>query len=120
MEKRVVVAGSRFFNDYDLFSAVVDRYLYRIKQEYDIIILSGHCSGTDRMAERYAREKGYGLEVFPADWTIGRKAGPLRNQKMVDVSDYAIAFLSDGKGTISLINLALRKGIPLRVYSIKK
>ena len=119
MEKRVVIAGSRNFTDYVLFSAVVDKCLSRIRNEYDLIILSGHCSGTDMMAERYAKEKGFKLEVFPADWSLGRKAGPLRNKQMVDVADFAIAFPSGGRGTQSLINLANEKGIPVKVYPVQ-
>ena len=119
MEKRVVIAGSRNFNDYALFSSVVDTCLSRIRHEYDIIILSGHCSGADMMAERYAKENGLGLEVFPADWSLGRKAGPLRNKQMVDIADYAIAFPSGGRGTQSLINFAHQKGIPTKVYPVQ-
>ena len=119
MQKRVVIAGSRNFNDYAMFSAVVDRCLSRIRTEYDIIILSGHCSGADMMAERYAQENGLGLEVFPADWSLGRKAGPLRNKQMVNVADYAIAFPSGGCGTQSLINFAHQKGIPTKVYPVQ-
>ena len=119
MDKRVVIAGSRNFNNYEQFSAVVDKCLSRIRKEYEIIILSGHCSGADLMAERYAKENGFGLEVFPADWSLGRKAGPLRNKQMVDVADYAIAFPSGGRGTQSLINLAQRKGIPTKIYPVQ-
>lgn len=119
MDKRVVIAGSRNFNNYEQFSAVVDKCLSRIRTEYEIIILSGHCSGADLMAERYAKENGFGLEVFPADWSLGRKAGPLRNKQMVDVADYAIAFPSGGRGTQSLINLAQRKGIPTKIYPVQ-
>ena len=118
MQKRVVIAGSRNFNDYELFSSVVDKCLSRIRHEYDIIILSGHCSGADMMAERYAQENGFELEVFPADWSLGRKAGPLRNKQMVDIADYAIAFPSGGRGTQSLINFAKQKGIPTKIYPV--
>lgn len=118
MKKRVVIAGSRDFNDYKLFSSVVDNCLSRIRHEYDIIILSGHCSGADMMAERYAQENGFELEVFPADWSLGRKAGPLRNKQMVDIADYAIAFPSGGRGTQSLINFAKQKGIPTTIYPV--
>lgn len=97
----------------------MNKYLSKIRNEYDLVILSGHCSGTDLMAERYAKENGFDLEVYPADWSIGRKAGPSRNKKMVDVADFAIAFYSGGAGTRSLIGLAKQKGIPLRVYKIK-
>ena len=118
LKKRVVIAGSRYFNDYDLFSSVVSKYLSRIQNEHDLIILSGHCYGTDLMAERYAKENGFALEIYPADWSLGRKAGPLRNKQMVDIADFAIAFYAGGSGTRSLITFAKEKGIPLRVYSL--
>ena len=92
VKRRVVIAGSRNFEDYALFCSVVDKYLSRIRNEYDLVILSGHCSGADMMAERYAKENGFALEIFPADWSLGRKAGPLRNKQMVDIADFAIAF----------------------------
>ena len=118
MKKRVIIAGSRHFSDYKVFSSVVDNCLTRIRNEYEIIILSGHCSGADMMAERYARENEFELEVFPADWSLGRKAGPLRNKAMVDIADYAIAFPSGGRGTQSLVNFAKQKGIPTKVYPV--
>lgn len=118
LEKRVVIAGSRKFNDYSLFSKAVDTCLSRVRNEYAIVILSGHCSGTDLMAERYAEENGFRVEVFPADWSLGRKAGPLRNKQMVDIADFAIAFPSGGPGTRSLIDLAQKKGIPIRVFPV--
>ena len=118
LKKRVVIAGSRYFNDYGLFSSVVDKYLCRIRTEYELIIVSGHCYGTDLMAERYAKEHGFELEVYPADWSLGRKAGPLRNKQMVDVADFAIAFYAGGAGTRSLITFAKEKNIPVRIYSL--
>ncbi len=119
MQKRVVIAGSRNFNNYELFCRTVDTYLSRIKNDYDLIILSGHCRGTDMMAEQYAKDRGLKLEIFPADWSLGKKAGPLRNKAMIDVADYAIAFSSGGSGTCSLINCAKKKGIPIKIYSVK-
>ena len=118
MIKRIVIAGSRSFNDYVLFSKFVDKCLSKIKFEHKIIILSGHCKGTDIMAERYAAENGYGLKVYPADWTLGKKAGPLRNMQMIRIADYAIAFPGGGPGTISLIRLSQEKGIPIRIFPV--
>lgn len=40
--------------------------MFRDKTE--ITILSGNCKGTDLMAERYAKEKGFALEIYPYDW----------------------------------------------------
>ncbi len=119
MVKRVVIAGSRNFTDYKLFSSIVDKYLSRIKNEYELIILSGHCVGTDLMAEKYARENRFALEIYPAEWDkYGRSAGPKRNKEMVEKADFAIAFSSGSAGTESLIEFAVQKGIPTRIYKL--
>jgi hypothetical protein len=119
MMKRIVIAGCRHFRDYERFCAAVDRDLSRIKNEYQLVILCGHCSGTDAMAERYAREHGYGLELYPADWRLGKIAGPARNRRMVEQADYVIAFPSGGPGTQSLVAFAREKGIPIRIHPLK-
>ena len=42
----------------------------------DIVIISGTASGADRLGERYAKEKGFQLRRFPADWNrYGKSAG---------------------------------------------
>ena len=119
MKKRVVIAGSRHFQDYARFSSQVDYDLSRLKDDCQLVILSGGCSGTDAMAERYAQEHGYELEVYPADWSMGRQAGPMRNQHMVTLADYAIAFPGGGPGTLSLIGFAKEKVIPIRIHTVE-
>ena len=118
MKKRVIIAGCRNFQDYRRFCLAVDRDLSRLKEEYELVILSGHCSGTDAMAERYAQEQGYCLEVYPADWRLGNAAGPSRNRHMVEKADYAIVFPSGGPGSQSLVAFAKEKGIPIRIHPI--
>ena len=118
MKKRIIIAGCRDFRDYRRFCEAVDRDLSRLKEEYDLVILSGHCSGTDAMAERYAQERGYGLEIYPAHWQLGGAAGPSRNRHMVEKADYAIVFPSGGPGSQSLVSFAKEKGIPLRIHPI--
>ncbi len=121
MKKRVVVAGSRNFNDYELFSKVVGEFLKPICERYELIIVSGHCSGADIMGEQYAKENGLEVEVYPAEWKkYGRSAGAKRNKQMVDVANFAIAFPSpNGKGTQSMIKYAEQKGIPVKIYQIE-
>ena len=120
MKKRVVIAGSRNFNDYEMFASIVGEFLKPICEEYEMIIVSGHCSGTDLMGERYAKENGYEVEIYPAEWKkYGRSAGPKRNKQMVDAADFAIAFPGvNGKGTYSMIQYAKQKGIPIKIYQI--
>ena len=120
MVSRVTIGGCRYYNDYNAFCNYVDMCLSRIRISSKIVILSGHCSGTDTLAEKYANENGFSLEVYPAQWKLyGRSAGPIRNEQMVNNCDFVIAFW-DGKskGTKSLIQCAREKQKPLRIKYI--
>ncbi len=117
---RVTIGGCRNYNDYDAFCDYVDMCLSNIRFNSKIIILSGHCTGTDTMAEKYAQDNGFGLEIYPAQWNLyGRSAGPIRNEQMVALSNFVIAFW-DGKskGTKNLIQNAREKHKPLRIKYI--
>ena len=117
---RITIGGCRDFNDYVMFCSCIEKYLKTVDDTKKIIFLSGHCSGADEMAEKYAKEKGYVLEIYPADWKkYGKAAGPKRNKEMVEKSDIIIAFW-DGKskGTKNLIDLAKKKDIQIKIYNI--
>ncbi len=103
----IVIGGCRNFKNYDFFKKTLDCYLQAEKKN-PITILSGHCSGVDQMAERYAKEKGIKLMLFPAEWNkYGRAAGPIRNEEVVKLADTVIAFWDgQSKGTKNLISLA--------------
>ena len=109
---KVIVAGCRDFADYELLKEKCDFYLQNQKPE-DIVIVSGHASGADTLGERYAQERGFKLETYPADRKAhGRAAGPIRNAQMADVADALIAFW-DGKsrGTKNMIDTANKRGL---------
>ncbi len=74
-----LVVGSRSFNNYGLLKEKLDFFLSSHK---NITIVSGGAKGADSLAEKYAKEKRYNLCVFPADWDLGKKAGPIRNEEM--------------------------------------
>lgn len=116
---RITIGGCRDYNNYSVFEKFVSECISEIESE-NIIILSGHCSGVDAMAERYAMEKGYKLEIYPADWKkYGRAAGPKRNKEMVQDSNVVIAFW-DGKskGTKSLVEFAKKNDMLLYLKNI--
>jgi hypothetical protein len=119
---KVIVAGSREFNDYNLLKSKLDYYLSRKVAEGDkIIIISGTANGADKMGERYAKEKGYYIEQHPADWnSFGKSAGYRRNLEMANVADALVAFW-DGvsNGTKHMINIAEAKGLPTKVVYYK-
>ncbi|MBO5996325.1 MAG: DUF2493 domain-containing protein, partial [Acetobacter sp.] len=83
----------------------------------NVIIVSGHAPGADTLGEKFAADHNLQCELHPADWNRhGRAAGPIRNEKMAEVSDALIAFW-DGKsrGTRSMIEIARRKGLQVAV-----
>lgn len=83
----------------------------------EIVIISGHASGADTLGERYAQEKGFKIETYPADWDkYGKAAGPKRNEQMANIANALIAFWDrKSKGTKSMINLAKKKGLQVFV-----
>ena len=111
---KVIIAGGRDFKDYDLLCRKADYYLSR---QDEIEIVSGCAKGADKLGERYADERGYGIRRFPADWgTFGRRAGYLRNEDMAIYADALIAFWNErSKGTKHMIDIAEQHGLKVRV-----
>lgn len=67
-----------------------------------IFLVHGDCSGVDKYAAEVATQMGWTPIPIAADWKQGKKAGPIRNQKMIDSSrpHVALAFpASDSTGT---------------------
>lgn len=115
---RVIIAGSRGFTAFAELCAYCDKVLARKAQEGQIVVLSGHCQGPDLMGEEYARQRGYVVEVHPADWKqYGKAAGPKRNKEMAAAA-HALIAIWDGKsrGTKNMIDEARAAGLPVRVY----
>ncbi len=74
---KVIIAGLRGFNDYDLFKSELEKLIHNNRLEISEIV-SGGALGVDAMAERFANENGIAVKVFNADWKkYGRGAGPV-------------------------------------------
>lgn len=113
---KVVVAGSRGFNDYALMETSLVHFLHG-KRPSEVMIVSGTAKGADRLDEKFAKEKGCFLKLFPADWdAYGKSAGYRRNADMAKYADACIVFW-DGisKGTKHMIDLAEREGLELKI-----
>lgn len=114
---RLIVAGSRNFNNYELLKQKCDSLLSQKRLTHSIVIVSGTARGADRLGERYATERGYRVESFPADWDRdGVAAGPIRNTQMAAHADALVAFW-DGKsrGTKDMIEKAKERNLLLRI-----
>jgi len=124
---RIIVAGTRTFDDYPRLKRVLDSLTRNIRPETAIIILSGKAVGPDTMGERWAQERlrtvtkgefhrGHCQNYYP-DWKRhGKKAGILRNVEMAQNADALLA-IWDGKspGTKHMIAEATRRGLKIRV-----
>lgn len=124
----LIIAGSRDYDDYQRMAYVTDRMLKGIADAgMPVTIISGGARGADTLAERYAKERGFELNVMPADWdNLGKRAGYIRNRAM---SDYVSQFSQKGmlcfwdgqsKGTRDNFSLAGDRGIPLKVLDYKE
>jgi hypothetical protein len=112
---RVLVCGSRDWVD----GSLVRRRLSEIQPGTTVI--HGDCRGADRMAGGVAKMFKLEVVAVPADWSLGRKAGPIRNRKMLDMKpDLVIAFhddLDSSLGTKDCVTEARRRGIPVEVIT---
>ena len=116
---KVIIAGSRGFSNYKLLKEKCNEYLREKRKEYNIIIISGGARGADTLGEKYAKDEGFSLEVFPANWNkFGKSAGFIRNEQMAEVADALIAFW-DGKshGTKHMIEIMENKKLLVRVVN---
>lgn len=120
MIKRIVVAGCRDYNDYNDAKEYIDMCIREIRKRHTLVFLSGGCRGADMLGERYARENGFEIEKYYADWQrYGKSAGPKRNLKLAKACDYVICFW-DGKsrGTASMISCAKKLQKPIKIKMI--
>lgn len=123
---KVIVAGSRTITDYEIVEEAINQSGFQI----DIVISGGQVTrdkagkpigGVDWLGECWAEKYGIPIHVFPAKWELhGRKAGPLRNQEMVDRA-HALIAIWDGqsRGTADIIKRAEAKGIPIFIFECK-
>lgn len=112
---KLIIAGGRGFDDYELLRKCCDIALSSITEEIEIV--SGTAGGADKLGEKYANEKGYHIKRFPANWEMYQKrAGYIRNDEMAQYANALIAFW-DGlsKGTGHMINLANEHNLKVRI-----
>lgn len=120
MATRILITGSRTWTDTEYIRQVFTSLNETIDQ--DITLVSGHCpKGADMLGEKIALELGWDVELHPADWNQhGRKAGFIRNQKMVDSQpDKLVAFIHNkSKGAAMTVQIAKKVNLPIVVHSL--
>jgi hypothetical protein len=123
--KRVLVCGGRDYADYYRLAEFLDnlcaeRGWVTEPDEFGnhlpmVHIISGMARGADTLAIDWAVTRYCSWSEYPADWKRhGNKAGPIRNQYMLDHGkpDIVVAF-PGGVGTRDMISRAKKSGVEL-------
>ena len=111
---KVIVAGGRDFNNYNLLSQKLDNLFSKTA---NVVIISGMAKGVDSLAVKYAEENKIRVSEFPAKWKKhGNASGFRRNVEMARFADACVCFWN-GKspGTKHMIDTAKRMNLKLRV-----
>ena len=114
---RILITGSRNWNDESALLRALCQYTQT--PENDITVVHGGAKGADACAHKAAKALRLNVRVYPAQWSEhGKKAGPIRNQQMVDAgADICLAFpLGKSVGTWDCVRRAKAAGIPVKVY----
>lgn len=115
LKMKVLVCGSRHFNDYELLEKVLSNY--EITE-----IIEGEATGADTLARRFSESKGIPCKKFPAQWDLhGKRAGPIRNAQMLSEGqpDFVIAFRGkNSRGTQNMIDQSKKKNISVRIIEV--
>ncbi len=108
---KLIVAGSRDFNNYQLLSKELDQYKGRLKE-----VVSGMAKGADTLGRNWAITNDIKVAEFPADWTLGNSAGFIRNHQMGDYADELLAFWNGtSSGTQDMIDYMISLSKPVTV-----
>ena len=118
-EVKVIIAGSRGFQDYELLRDSCDHKLSEVSKTHSVVIISGGARGADTLAKDYAEDRNYALVVMEADWeTHGKSAGYKRNQEMANNATHLIAFWDgQSRGTKHMIDIAKKADLPTYVVN---
>ena len=131
-ELRIIVAGSREFNDYDLLRNTLIDYL-EVMDDTDVVdnpsqvkFISGTAKGADTLGEQFAYTYEYEVKRFVPDWnTYGKSAGYRRNTEMAKYASEAYGVLfavwdGQSRGPKHMIDLAKRYGLEVHVVNYKE
>lgn len=112
---KTVIAGCRDFNDYEMAKQFISELPFKITE-----VVSGGATGADALGERFAKENGIPIRLFPADWKTHKKAaGPIRNRLMAQYADQVVVFWDHkSRGTKNMIEEATKQSLNVWIKGI--
>ena len=132
---KVIIAGSRDFDDFDFMTEKLNGLHLGMFTE----IVSGKARGADALGERWAQLWGIPVKEFPAPWDdvkdkpsyqLGTRkdgtpywkaAGSYRNQQMMAYADALVCFWNgESPGTRDMINQMFENNKEIHVFICNK
>jgi hypothetical protein len=112
MHQRVLVCGGRDYSDRPSLFQVLDAA--HSANPFEALI-HGNAKGADQLADDWAADRSIKTLTFTPLWEEhGKAAGPMRNQKMLDVGKpHMVIAFPGGRGTADMINRARAAGVPV-------
>ena len=109
---RVLVTGSRNWTNRTI---VENALIEQAKLLGPFVLVHGDARGADRIAASITKSAGseFQVEAHPANWSLGKAAGVLRNQEMVELGAVVcLAFpLPESRGTWDMVRRCEAAGI---------
>lgn len=104
---KTLVTGGRGYANRDEVFSVLDQ----LNERFGVsLLIHGAATGADSLANDWATERGIAIKEFPVtkdDWrTLGKKAGPLRNAKMIEEQPNVVVAFPGGRGTADMVSKA--------------
>ncbi len=118
---RVIVAGTRGYDDRVEFHNVMCAYIKRFEGTPILFISGAATTGADDLIIRWCKKYGYPCLKMPADWdTFGKGAGFVRNGEMARVGTHLVEFW-DGKspGSADMIDKGTDRQLIIKIINIK-
>ena len=115
---RIIIAGSREYNNYEEAAKLIDKFIKDVNSS-NVVIVSGGAKGADKIGEEYAARNDLDCVVYKANWgKYGKQAGIIRNGEMAKNADCLLAFWDgESRGTYIMINTAKKRKLKVRVFN---
>lgn len=114
-KNKILICGGRDYDYYEKMRILIE------KINPDCIVQGG-AKGADSLAKQIAKKININCMEYSANWSMyGKKAGPIRNRKMLDDNPdvkLVIAFhgnIMNSTGTKDMVNYARKKGYKVKI-----
>lgn len=123
-----IVSGTRSaLSEWDqaVIRAVLVEYGVDDSEPRDVLHHGGCPTGVDAFVDQLADQWPLTVKPHPADWELGRRAGPIRNRAMIALAqpDMCFAFPRRGlpnRGTMDFIKACLEAQVDVQVVWLER